>query len=257
MTDDNDRCPVCGQERKRTIRLLGTTQEFRVLCACEAAKRDEEEMARRMRAREEEIQRNRSAGFADPKMKACTFWNDDGKNPELMRFCKNYVANFPKFRKEGKGLIFLGPVGNGKTYAAAAIANALIDLEYRCLMTNMTRIMNHLWNENDKNEYMDSLSSYALLVIDDFAAERNTEYVNDIVFQVIDARYRSGLPLILTTNMQSADLSAPADIAKQRIYSRIMEICLPVMVSGTDRRKEKIGKEGDELMRILKGEKNG
>lgn len=257
MTDDNDRCPICGKERKKYLLLFGTTQEFHVLCDCEAKKRDEEQQERRMQARAEEIQRNRSAGFTDPKMKACTFWNDDGKNPALIAFCKNYVAHFQQFRNEGKGLLFCGPVGNGKTYAAAAIANALIDLEYRVLMTNMTRIINHMWKENDKNEYIDSLKSYALLIIDDFAAERNTDYINDIVFQVIDARYRSGLPLIITTNMREIDLAEPTELAKQRIYSRILEMCLPVSVRGEDRRKANSKKTYDHYLQILKGEEQG
>ena len=51
-----------------------------------------------------------------------------------------------------------------------------------------------------RNEYISRLCSYPLLILDDFGVERGTEYGLEQVYSVIDSRYRSGKPLIATTN---------------------------------------------------------
>ena len=87
-------------------------------------------------------------------------------------------------------------------------------------------------------------------MIDDFAVERNTEYVNEIVYNVIDSRYRSGKPLIITTNLSADDFKHPDNINKQRIYSRINEMCVPIPVTGKDRRSEP--DNGDYIKMLMK-----
>lgn len=44
-------------------------------------------------------------------------------------------------------------------------------------------------NKIDKNDYYRRLSSVSLLILDDFGIERNTEYVNEMVYQIINTRY--------------------------------------------------------------------
>ena len=100
-----------------------------------------------------------------------------------------------------------------------------------------------------KQNYLDSLNEFDLLVIDDLGIERNTEYVNELVYNIIDARYRSGKPMIITTNLKYSDLHNAEDTSKARIYSRIIEMCLPVLVGGEDRRKSKM--QDSRLMDIL------
>ena len=77
-----------------------------------------------------------------------------------------------------------------------------------------------------------------MLIIDDLGAERNSEYMQETVFNIIDARYRSGLPFIITTNLSIDELMSTDNIAQKRIYDRILERCYPVKVDGTSRRTE-------------------
>lgn len=60
-----------------------------------------------------------------------------------------------------------------------------------------------------KQAYLDSLNQYALLALDDLGAERNTEYMNEIVYGIIDSRYRAGLPMIITSNLSADELKIP------------------------------------------------
>ena len=76
-----------------------------------------------------------------------------------------------------------------------------------------------------------------LLIIDDFGMERGTEYGLEQVYNVIDSRYRSKKPLIVTTNIPLHDLQHPQDTAHARIYDRLLEMCAPIRFSGENFRK--------------------
>lgn len=93
-----------------------------------------------------------------------------------------------------------------------------------------------------KNEIITSLSKYQLLIIDDLGAERTSEYMQETIFNIIDARYRSGLPMIITTNLDISDIWNQDGIGHGRIYDRILERCIPVKVDGSSRRKEELKK---------------
>jgi DNA replication protein DnaC len=208
------------------------------LCKCAAEQRDREEAERQRQKFEEKIRELRKAGFPDEEMQNWTFAHDDHANERVSAIARNYVEHFPEMKQEGKGLVFFGNVGTGKTFVAACIANALIDKGRPCMVTNFARLINTITGMYEgKQQYIDSLNNFHLLVIDDFAVERNTEYVNEIVYNIIDSRYRAGLPLIITTNLTANELKNPADMAKKRIYSRLYDMCLMVEVQGEDRRR--------------------
>ena len=75
-----------------------------------------------------------------------------------------------------------------------------------------------------------------LLIIDDLGVERDTSYALETVYLVIDERYKSGQPFIITTNLSLEELCNPADLEHGRIYDRIMERCVPVAFSGKNYR---------------------
>jgi len=234
-------CGKCNTKKQTRVNILGKEKTPFCLCKCEVEKREREEEERKRVEFENTVKKLRQAGFPESDMQYWTFDNADGSNERIMTAARNYVVNFKEFRKNGKGLLLFGTVGTGKTYAAACIANALIDEGYPVLMTNFARIANTvsgMWE--GKQEYYDSLNRFPLLILDDLAAERKTEYMSEIVFNVIDARYRAGLPLIVTTNLTSEELKHPSDISYQRTFSRLLEMCIPVKVEGKDKRLEKL-----------------
>lgn len=234
-------CHKCNTPKQSRVILFGKERTPYCLCRCATEARDREEAERQRIEFQRKIKEYRRVGFPESEMQDWTFENADGSNEKIMSAMKNYVANFGELRQQGKGLLLFGTVGTGKTYAAACIANALIDKGYPVLMTNFARIANTVQGLFEgRQEYYDSLNRFPLLVLDDLSAERKTEYMQEIVFNVIDSRYRAGLPLIVTTNLTSEELKHPSDISYQRTFSRLLEMCLPVKVEGKDKRLDKL-----------------
>lgn len=222
------------------------------MCKCMNEKREREEAERKRLEFENRVKDLRRMGFPEEKMQERTFANDKYPNEKPSVIARNYVDNFSKALKDGKGLLFFGTTGTGKTYAAACIANALIDKGYPVMMTNFARIENTVWGMSEgKQEYFDSLNEFPLLIIDDLAAERKTEYMQEIVFNVIDSRSRAGLPLIVTSNLTADEIKHPQDIGNKRIFSRLFEICVPIEIAGNDRRREKLKEAHDEYKDLL------
>lgn len=222
------------------------------VCDCEMEKIKERDKQYIEEQKKERVKKMRDMCFPEKKMREWTFEKDDGLNSKMTRVAKRYVDNFDEMKLRGKGLLLFGSVGSGKTFIASCIVNALIDKNIPCVMTNFNRLVNTLFGMKEgKQDYLDKLNNVDLLVIDDFASERNTEYMNDIVFNIIDARYRVNLPTIITTNLTSDELKNASDIKRERIYSRLLEMCIPIEYNGVDRRKEKLKKEFDEMSELL------
>lgn len=245
-------CGNCKDRKEMMITVLGAQRKVPRLCRCERAELEAAQEKAKENERKRMIERNRKIAFPDTEMANLTFSSDDHSNPKLTGIAKRYCDNFDKMLHEGKGLLLFGEVGTGKTFIAACIANTLIEWGYKCLVTNFARLVNTIQSlRDDRQEYIDSLNEYHLLVIDDLAAERDTEYMQEIVTNIIDARYRSKRPLIITTNLTAAELKNPAEVRKQRIYSRLLEMCIPINVEGKDRRKEKLKSDYNQYKDML------
>lgn len=242
-------CGKCHSRKQTYFTGLGDKRLVPCICECEAAERKAEEDARKHR---ELVMRLRKIGFPEKKIAECTFANDDGSDPKMINAMKNFVEHFDEFKEEGKGLLLFGSVGTGKTFLAACVANALINKGVPCLVTNFARIVNDVQNRWDsRQQYFDNLNSFPLLVLDDLSSERKTEYMQEIVFNVIDSRYRANLPLIVTTNLTREELLNPADTMQKRIYSRLFEMCTPIAVEGKDRRKQALKSDIGKMKNIL------
>lgn len=246
------KCNTPKQVRVQNPFVDGKFDIRRCLCRCRIEEREKAEAERKQRELERRVAEYRRIGFPESDMEDWTFANDDRTNEKISNIMQNYVANFDKMREDGKGLLLFGTVGTGKTFAAACVANALIDKGIPVLMTNFARIRNTVQGLFDgRQAYFDSLNRFPLLILDDLNAESKTEYMQEIVYNVIDGRYRAGLPLIVTTNLSADELKHPADVSNQRTFSRLLEMCIPVEVKGGDRRREKLKEEFADYKKLL------
>lgn len=246
------KCHTPKQHREHDWLGTGADKLLPVSCKCYREEMAREEEHRKAEERRRRLDAMRRTGFPDAEMRKWCFATDDGMSAKIMHTARKYVDNFQTFEDKGKGLLLFGGVGCGKSFAAACIANALIDDGVSCMMTNFARIVNQLSESFEgRQKYIDRLNCFRLLVIDDLAAERDTDYMWEQVMNVIDSRYRAGLPLIVTTNLTAQELSNPTDVRKARVFSRLMEMCIPVRCEGVDRRKLKARDDMSELRGLL------
>lgn len=230
-------CKICGGKRQTAITppFPGAVPRIvRCWCKCPTEYDLLKEQEKKI-----QVDRHRSVCFqGTEEMRYCTFDRDDGKgNPQLVQAAKKYADDFPQNLKNGAGLLFYGPVGTGKTFLAGCIANAVLAQGYRVRMTNFATIADELWSIEDKAAYIDDLCKYSLLILDDLGVERKTEYMQEMVYKIVNARYIAGTPVIVTTNLTPNELTQTADMGYARTYDRLLEKCLPIQVSGKSRRR--------------------
>ena len=171
----------------------------------------------------------------------CRFELDNGTVPQMEQ-ARKYVQHWSEMRKNNLGLLFWGQPGNGKTFAAACIANALIESSNpfppTVKMTTVGTILNRLpsLSAADKEYYLSHFLNADLLILDDFGMERQTDYAREQVFHIIDGRYLAKRPLLVTTNLSLNHMKNTTDLAEKRIYDRVLELCVPVFFSGESQR---------------------
>ena len=199
----------------------GKERIVRVLCECDLREQREREEQERLRKAAERAKRLRDACFhGSPFLRDCTFATDPS---------------------DPGGLLLWGGVGTGKTFMASCIANAVIDLGFSAYQTDIAGIASLMESSfADRRANLDRILNRDLLLIEDLGAERCTEYMLGHVYNVIDGRYRSGKPMVITTNIPLKDIYQPsASSPWQRIFDRITERCYPIEFTGASRRRSK------------------
>ena len=241
-------CGKCHTPVQCRITFEGRERIMPCICKCQKEERERQEQ----RMKEEEqllyVRRLKATGIQERHLQDWTFAS--ATDTPSVQMAKRYAENWKKVKAENLGLLLWGDVGTGKSFLAACIANALLEKGVPVLMTNFSKILNQMgaMYSDERYRYIASFNRFSLLIIDDLGIERNTEYALEQVYAVIDERYKTGLPLIITTNLTISQLRNPEDVAHARIYSRVLEMCTPVHVPGYDRRTA-IGKPKQELVK--------
>lgn len=229
-------CSNCHTQRQYEVTLFGKKQIVWVLCKCMEEKARAQERAIAEDKRLTEIKRLRGLCFTESALQKCRFEN--ARENALISRARRYAQRFQQISRDNIGAMFTGEVGSGKTFAAACIANKLIDEGISVRMLSFPRLLADMQSRWGKSDLLREISECSLLILDDLGSERNSDYAIEQIFLVIDTRCRLCKPLILTTNLTVDELKNPADLRYERIYDRIFEMCVPVLAQGGSRRTE-------------------
>ena len=133
-------------------------------------------------------------------------------------------------------LVLWGPRGTGKTMLLSCIVNGLrakgIEAVY-AVVPDMLDMLRRSYNVDERgNEgwsfgpLMERLETVPVLVLDDLAVEKPTEWAQEKLYQIIDARYRARVLLLVATNVAPTKLG----LAGGRIASRLQDKRISVVV---------------------------
>ena len=257
------RCSVCGVVTRRTIeypifdgRGGNRRMSGRVMCKCQEAEevRDREHQRREKDA--EAVRELKKLSLMDEKLRDAAFltYVVNRENQRAHKVALRYVEKFGEMLKTGQGLMFYGPVGTGKSYTAAAIANELMARKHPAVMTSFVKLLDAMGRLGTVDEeYIARLNHADILFIDDLGVERGTDSAIEKVYNIVDSRYRSCKPLILTTNLEMEQIKNPADIRYARIYDRVVEMCYPVRMGGLSWRKQDAARRFQDMKKMLEG----
>lgn len=178
---------------------------------------------------------NRDDCFNDLAYRNMTFDRDDRPEHILSKAARAYAENFQP-ALEQHGIMFTGNVGTGKTFYACCIANAVIDRGCTAWVTTLQPLVRALCSYESAEKILARIRKVDLLVLDDLGSTALNEFTTDKLFEIVDERYRSGKPLIVTTNLNPDD-AWKSNIGMRRIFDRLKERCRNVVMDGESRRK--------------------
>lgn len=248
------KCRTPKQKRMGANPMTGESGATLVPIACQCRLSAEEEEHRKQEREQFRLYISRlwEDGISCPEGLCYRFSDDDRRNPKLSDACGRYVEQWEAMKADDIGVLFFGSVGTGKSFFASCIGNGLLDKLVPMAVTNFPRLLNLLQGTQDRQRLLDRLSAYKLLIIDDLGVERDSPYAAEQVFNVVDARARSKLPLIVTTNLTLEELEHPASMQYARIYDRILELCpVRLKMTGASRRIENAERRKETARKLL------
>lgn len=145
----------------------------------------------------------------------------------------------------GKGLFIRGGNGTAKTLRAAAVAKAYAERGRTVRFASSARLLSDFRDtyggERSEGEVFAELNGCDLLVIDDMGKENPTSWAATMLYQVIDGRYGSGRPVVVTTNFTAGGLAARLaqsldESTARALLSRLVEMTEEIVMDGPDRR---------------------
>lgn len=245
-------CPAAQEERKR-----------------EAAARRAREQEEVKEAEQERIRRRIAKLMADSGMggrfQSRTFdrFTVTDKNRKAYAAAKRYADGFSMMlpgkdaqgratppAKERNGLFISGTKGTGKTHLAASIANQLIQAGVPVICMTMIDLLARVKETFDRagaaGTEADILRVYKdvpLLIVDDIGTEQPTEWGLTKIYTIINARYESYMPTVITTNYSGDELAkrmtpqGDDGYTAAKTISRLQEMCAGIEMTWEDWRQ--------------------
>lgn len=136
-------------------------------------------------------------------------------------------------------LYIQGGTGRGKTLLACVIFNHFFKHNAGCVFVNVSELVKRIRDGIATGEpySIDRLLNSSLLVLDDLGAEKTTDFVEQVLYDLINALDANGNKIIITSNISMKELASSYPMNGERIYSRLKGMCAVLKLKGEDRRE--------------------
>ena len=136
-------------------------------------------------------------------------------DPIVVRQVRAFVRSIGDHLDAGRGLWFDGPVGTGKTSLAILVAKAAKDAGRSYAVYPVPRLLAEIKRTFDRDAsdtylgFFRRLCTVDVLVLDDLGAEKQTEWVLEQLYSIVNERWQDQRSIVVTTNIPDADPEAP------------------------------------------------
>ena len=140
--------------------------------------------------------------------------------PAQLRRVRTFTRAISKNLDEGKGLWFDGPIGTGKTSLAILVAKAAKDAGRSYAVYPVPRLLAEIKRTFDRDasdNYMGffrRLCTVDVLVLDDLGAEKQTEWVLEQLYSIVNERWQDRRSIVVTTNLPDPDPDTPGRLLR-------------------------------------------
>jgi DNA replication protein DnaC len=215
----------------------------------------------------EHVGRRRLAGASIPaRYERCDFSTfltyPNEKLLNAVSAARRFADHFPVV---DKGLLIIGPPGIGKTHLAiSALKQAVTTTGVRAKYYDTRGLLTQIrstYNSLTKTAEMDIIRPVmeaGLLILDDLGAERLTDWVEETMNVIVNARYNAKLPTIFTSNYEDVpdreDMNSLLVRVGFRLHSRLREMCEFLEYDGPDYRELPPNADAEDIYRLWKSQ---
>jgi DNA replication protein DnaC len=212
-----------------------------------------EDVARPCRCREDRLRRAQAKGLAaviPPRYRGVSLDRPPVTDlPDIaVQPVKRFIRELDDKLRDGAGIWFMGDIGTGKTTLAMLVSKQAIDAGHSVAIYSMPKLLARIRQTYQADEDGDSyfrfferLTSVDLLHIDDVGAEKQTDWVIEQLYALVNERYEKKRSIMFTTNVESGDVDERLREVEEQIgrrtFSRLIEMCGdPILMFGNDYR---------------------
>lgn len=204
------KCPVCAEEVARQ----------------EQERKDQERAQARARQWQERLGHSGiPLRFHDRTLSSYQAQSD--AQQAALDFAKEYALDFEQVQKTGRGAVFVGRPGTGKTHLAVGIGlYAMRKFHARVLFITVQRAIRSVkdtWAkgaQQSESEAIEALVEPDLLILDEVGVQFGSEFERNTLFDVLNERYELRKPTIFLSNLGREDLT---EFLGERVMDRLRE----------------------------------
>ncbi len=242
-------CEHCGYiVELRSLTVAGMKLTIPVSCDCAVRAYEREQREQAQRTRRIELERYFNVSTLGNELEQCTTDNFKPRNGThtSLNTTREFKLHFQEWIDNGRGIIYLGGYGNGKSHLAAALYNHARKEELPAVFCTVPMLMmrlNKTYQGEGESEYdlIELLAGADLLVLDDLGAERRSEKTEERIFALLNDRYNFQRSTVITCNFNDED-----ELRKWiggRVFDRLLERTEMVLNTATSYREERRKKQ--------------